>query len=68
MIISIIKNGTMCPVNLFIKCNLKYIALLIKYSCQKVEPESNHRFRTSVQYTGNEERDKLKCSLMEPNR
>ena len=68
MIISIIKNGTMCPVNLFIKCNLKYIALLIKYSCQKVEPESNHRFRTSIQYTGNEERDKLKCSLMEPNR
>ena len=59
MIIGIIKNGTMSPVNLLIKCNLKYIALLVKYSCQKVEPECNQRFRTNIQYTGNEERIKM---------
>lgn len=55
--ISIIKNGTMSPVSFLIKCNLKYIALLKKYSCQKVEPESNQGFRTNILYTGNKGRE-----------
>lgn len=57
MIISIIKSGIMSTVNLPIKSNLKYIALPIKYSGQKVEPESNQGFRTNIQFTGNRGRD-----------
>lgn len=41
------------PVSFLIRCNLKYTALPTKYSCQKLEPESNQGFRINFQFIGN---------------
>lgn len=41
---------------------MKYTTVPIKYSCQKVETESNQCFRTNFQFTGNRERERDKLN------
>lgn len=53
MILNIIKSGTVGPVSVLIRCNLKHTLLPLKYSCQKDNPESEDLDIINFQFTGN---------------